>query len=89
MARPDFETEQGRTAYRAELRRVGWKLRWGGLAFIILGAIWVLLARDGGSELAQQTGVGAYVCLGVGWMLYLAAIFQRTRYHRRRMAEGL
>ncbi|QYF87893.1 hypothetical protein [Brevundimonas sp. PAMC22021] len=89
MSAPDLNSEQGRADYRRELRRTGWKFRWGGLALIVLGAIWVLLARDAGSPLAGQTIVGAYALLAAGWVCYLVAVFQRTRLHKRRMAEGL
>ena len=32
MTRPNLDTDEGRAAYRAELRRVGWPFRWGGMA---------------------------------------------------------
>lgn len=47
MARPNLETEAGRAAYRAELRRVGWRPRWAGLACIVVAAALVLFAREG------------------------------------------
>jgi hypothetical protein len=31
--------------------------------------------------------MAGYASLAVGWALMLAAIFLRTRFHRRRMAE--
>ena len=37
--KPDLNTEEGRAAYRRELRRVAWPIRWGGLGLIVLGAL--------------------------------------------------
>lgn len=89
MARPDFETEQGRAEYRRELRRVGWQFRAGGLVMIVVAALVVIGASRNLWGLNESLVTVGYVMLGLGWVLYLAAIFQRTRYHRRRMAEGL
>ena len=90
MTRPDLETETGRAAYRAELKRVAWPLRLGGLVLIVVAALLVLSAREGwvgtSGELATNAG---YILLGLGWALFIAAIFVRTRYHKRRLAEGL
>lgn len=84
MTGPDLDTEDGRAAYRAELRRVAWPIRWGGLALIVLAALWVMLDRDGASGLPLTI---AYGMLAAGWAMVVAAVFLRTRHHRRRMAE--
>ena len=42
MTRPNLDSDEGRAAYRAELRRVAWPLRWGGLALIVVAAGLVL-----------------------------------------------
>ena len=52
MSRPDLNTEEGRAAYRRELRRVAWPIRWGGLGLIVLAA-----ARP---EALYTQGVGAF-----------------------------
>ena len=44
MSRPDLNTEEGRAAYRRELRRVAWPIRWGGLGLIVLAAAVILAA---------------------------------------------
>jgi len=88
MTAPDLATEEGRAAYRAELKRVAWPLRLGGLVLIVGAAALILAAREGwigAFELATNAG---YVMLGLGWALFIAAIFVRTRYHKRRMAEA-
>ncbi len=41
--------------------------------------------RAGG--LAEVVQMAGYAALAAGWALMLTAIFVRTRYHRRRMAE--
>jgi hypothetical protein len=85
MARPDLDTPEGRAAYRSELRRVGWKLRLGGFVFIVVAAVILLtLGETNKSAVAVSYGM-----LAAGWVLVITAIFQRTRYHKRRMAEGL
>jgi hypothetical protein len=89
MARPDLESPEGRAAYRAELKRVGWKYRLGGFVLIVVAALLVVIARDGKFGLTEDAVTVAYGLLFAGWALVITAIFQRTRYHKRRMAEGL
>lgn len=85
MSAPDLETDEGRAAYRKELRRVAWPLRWGGLLLIVIAAAWVLFfGGAGGGGL-----VIAYAMLAIGWGMVLAAVFIRTRHHKRRLEEGL
>lgn len=89
MARPDLETPEGRSAYRSELKRVGWKLRLGGFVLIVVAALLVVFAQEGRFGLTQDAVKVAYGMLFAGWALVLTSIFQRTRHHKRRMAEGL
>ena len=89
MARPDLDTPEGRAAYRAELKRVGWKLRLGGFVLVVVAALVVTLSRDGKLGLTEDAVKVAYGLLFAGWALVITAIFQRTRHHKRRMAEGL
>jgi hypothetical protein len=86
MTKPDFSTDAGVAAYRAELRNVGRKPRLIGFALVVLGAIavWTAPQAGGAGETVQLAG---YAALAGGWMLMLAAIFMRTRHHRRRMRE--
>lgn len=89
MSRPDLETEEGRAAYRKELRRVAWPLRWGGLALIVAAALLLLAARNGTIGPMQGALNLSYIMLGVGWICVLAAIWMRTQHHKRRLSEGL
>ena len=89
MARPDLESPEGRAAYRAELKRVGWKYRLGGFVLIVVAALLVVIARDGKFGLTEDAVKVAYGMLFAGWALVITAIFQRTRHHKRRLAEGL
>lgn len=89
MARPDLETDAGKAAYRAELRRVGWKPRMAGLAVIVVAAALVMFAREGRFGLTENAVTVAYGLLAIGWVMVIYAVFQRTRHHKRRMAEGL
>jgi hypothetical protein len=73
VTRPDLSDDEAVARYRAELRVVGRNQRLAGFALVILGAVAVWAA--------------GYAALALGWALMLAAIFLRTRYHRRRMRE--
>ncbi len=87
MSRPDLSTDEGATAYRLELRTVARPWRLAGFVAVLVGALMVSLGAwvDGWPLLAVNVGYGV---LALGWALLLAAIFIRTRHHRRRMAEN-
>ncbi len=86
MTRPDMSDDAQVAQYRAELRMVGRNQRLAGFGLVVVGAIAVWAASFAGAAgpVVQWAG---YAGLAVGWALMLAAIFLRTRYHRRRMAE--
>lgn len=83
----DASTEEKVAAYRAELRTVGRTQRLAGFGLVLLGAVLVWAATRLGdlAGIVQMVGYGA---LAAGWALMLTAIFLRTRYHRRKMAEA-
>ena len=85
MARPDLTTPEGLTAYRAELRGVAKPMRLAAFSLVLLGALVVVSGvwLDTPGWLINA----GYVGLGIGWILMVAAVFMRTSYHRRRMAE--
>lgn len=89
MSAPDLETEDGRAAYRAELRGMARPYRLGGFVLILLGAGYVMATRMGWAPVQQTAMVVAYGAVAVGWALFITAIFLRTRHHKRRLAEGL
>jgi len=84
---PDLETEAGRAAYRAELRRVALPMRWAGLGLIVTAALVVVAVSRGWAGLPEGAIVIGYGMLAGGWALVIATVFLRTRHHRRRMAE--
>lgn len=86
MSTPDLSSDAAVAAYRAELRTVGRSQRLAGFALVVLGAIAVWAASMAGAAGPALQWAG-YAGLAVGWALMLAAIFLRTRYHRRRMRE--
>jgi uncharacterized membrane protein HdeD (DUF308 family) len=86
MSRPDLSSDEAVAAYKAEMRAVGRKQRFAGLICVVLGAILVWSVGQAGAAGPVVLWVG-YALLAFGWVLMLAAIFMRTRYHRRRMAE--
>jgi len=73
-------------AYRAELRAIGRTHRLAGFGLVLIGAVLVWAATQAGAfaNIVQMVG---YAALAAGWALMLAAIFLRSRYHRRRMRE--
>ena len=87
MTGPDLETEDGRAAYRKELRKVALPLRYTGLALIVLAAISVFGVSRGWLGLSEDAVVVGYGMLAAGWALVITSVFLRTRHHRRRMAE--
>ena len=89
MSLPDLESEDGRAAYRKELRNVGRPMRLGGLALILLAAVVVVVTSRGLLGIDPSLVVVGYAMLAAGWALYLAAVFIRTRHHKRRLMEGL
>ena len=57
-----------------------------GTAIVIVGAI-AVFASSRARDMGQAVQMGGYAALAAGWALMIAAIFLRTRYHRRRMRE--
>ena len=86
MTRPNLSDDEAVARYRAELRAVGRNQRLAGFALVILGAVavWGGTVAGPAGPTIQYAG---YAALAFGWALMLAAIFLRTRYHRRRMRE--
>ena len=86
MTRPNLSDDEAVARYRAELRAVGRNQRLAGFVLVILGAVavWGGTVAGPAGPTIQWAG---YASLAFGWALMLAAIFLRTRYHRRRMAE--
>ena len=87
MAPPDLNTDEGRAAYRKELRGVGRPLRAGGLAMVVGAALLILISRQG--TVGPWAVNVSYFMLAAGWAMVIAAIWRRTRHHKRRLAEGL
>ncbi|WP_396593421.1 hypothetical protein [Brevundimonas sp. R86498] len=84
---PDLDTEEGRAAYRAELRKVALPLRWTGLGLIVAAALLVVAVSRDWAGVPEGAVVVGYGMLAAGWVLVIATVFLRTRHHRRRMAE--
>jgi hypothetical protein len=87
MPAPDLSTDEGRAAYRKELRGVGRPLRAGGLAMVVGAAVLILISRQG--AVGEWAITVSYGMLAAGWAMVIAAIWMRTRHHKRRLAEGL
>ena len=86
---PDLSTREGLTIYRAELAGVAKPLRWGGLTLVLLGVILLFQTQSGWHSMADRMfGFAGIVLILGGWVLMIAGIVRRTRYHKQRM-KGL
>ena len=86
VSKPDLSTPEARDAYKRELRGVARPLRLVGLAFVVVAALIAILSRLGPAGLPAWIDIVFYSLLGIGWAILFTAIYQRTQYHRRRMA---
>jgi hypothetical protein len=83
--KPDLADPAHRKAYKKELRGVAVGWRFAGLALVGAGGAPLVYAQlRGVPEGVLQM---AWMALGAGWVLVVAGIVVRTRYHRARMAE--
>jgi hypothetical protein len=84
--RPDLSDPAARAAYKGELRGLarGWRL----LGFLLIlagvGAQFSLRAQDGGQP---WLWAASWAAIAAGWLIFIAVIVYRTRYHQARMAE--
>jgi hypothetical protein len=86
---PDLSTDEGRAAYRMELRRVGFWPYSLGMGLIIAGALTLLWMKFGSHAGPNpRLWTAAMGVLSVGWVLFVVALLMRNRYHRRRLAGG-
>ena len=86
MAPPDLSTPEARDAYKKELRTVGRPLRVTGLLIVVAGALLAIVSRFSALPLPPWIDTVTFATLGVGWAILFYVIYQRTQYHRRRMA---
>jgi hypothetical protein len=81
MARPNLTDPEALATYRRELRAYLRTWRVIGVAIIIGASLWLAFwNRD--SEVAWTAFIA-------GWIMLVAIIVLRTRYHRRRMSEPI
>ena len=84
--RPDLSDPAARAAYKLKLRALARGWRPPGFALILLGVAGQFWLRgqgvdEGGLWAASWTAIAA------GWVVFIAVIVYRTRYHKARMAE--
>jgi len=86
---PDLSNPAERKAYRRELMAYLRSTRLAGLAIVIAGLVMVFWPRISGrwvmvgSVPLQELG---WIVIVAGWVVLIAVIVMRTRYHRRRMS---
>lgn len=85
MSPLDFTTPEGRAAYRRELNQVARPLRLTGFALTALGVL-TGLSRFFIDPWPVSLRAVALICCVAGVALLLIGLYQRTRYHLRRMA---
>jgi len=85
MTRPDLNSAEGLSAYRTELREVAKPLRLGAFVLVLIGA--AVVVSGVWLDMPGWAIDAGYITLGLGWVALVAAVFMRTRHHRRRMAE--
>jgi hypothetical protein len=85
--KPDLADPAQRKAYKKELRGVAAGWRFAGLALVGAAAPVLIYAQYRG--LPEGALRIAWMALGAGWVLVVAAIVLRTRYHRARMRDEL
>jgi uncharacterized membrane protein len=86
---PDLTSKEARRAYRVELHGVAAGWRFIGLIVVCLGVIGVLWNNSQGRPVfTTAVGAGSFALLVTGWIILAVAIFKRSAYHRRRMADG-
>ena len=73
-------------AYRAELRRIAWPLRLGGLALILLGTCTLIASRSDNDATLRVLG---FVLLGLGWGLWGYVVWLRGRWAKAHPFTGL
>jgi hypothetical protein len=84
--RPDLADPAARAAYKAELRSLarGWRLL--GFVLILLGVAGQFYLRGEGIG-GGALWAASWTAIAAGWVIFIAVIIYRTRYHKARMAE--
>ena len=84
--RPDLSDPAARAAYRAELRSLarGWRML--GFVLILLGVAGQFYLRAKGIG-GGGAWAASWAAIAAGWLIFIAVIVHRTRYHKARMAE--
>lgn len=72
-------------AYKAELRRIAWPLRLGGLTLILLGACLLIASKSDNDATARTLGFGV---LGLGWGLWGYVVWLRSRWAKAHPFTG-
>jgi hypothetical protein len=84
--RPDLSDPAALAAYRSELRGLarGWRL----LGFVlILAGVAGLFALHWRGQAQPALWWASWAGVAGGWLIFIAVIVHRTRYHKARMAE--
>lgn len=83
--KPDLSNPVARAAYKSELRGLarGWRLL--GFALILAGVAAQFYLRTQGIA-GGPLWPASWTAIAAGWVIFIAVIVYRTRYHKARMA---
>jgi hypothetical protein len=85
---PDLSTDEGRAAWRAELRAVAFWPRILGVSLIFGSGLVIVWNRFFAHAPNRDAISASYVVLAVGWLLFAIALLIRSRYQRRRLSDS-
>ncbi|NIJ38648.1 tetrahydromethanopterin S-methyltransferase subunit E [Sphingopyxis panaciterrae] len=89
MAPPDLSDRQQYVAYRRELRGVARWSRLAGFVLVLIAFALFVWPQSGGPSMLGPlpTGTWGWIALILGWIIWIAVIVRRTRYHKARLAD--
>ncbi|WP_411340364.1 hypothetical protein V6U71_21745 [Sphingopyxis sp. J-6] len=90
MATPDLSDREQYIAYRRELRGVARWSRLAGFVLVVIAFALFVWPQSGGPWMLGplRTETWGWTALVGGWLIWIAVIVRRTRYHKARLAEA-
>ncbi|HWE45395.1 MAG TPA: hypothetical protein VG407_05150 [Caulobacteraceae bacterium] len=88
MSPPDLSTEEGRAAYKLEVRKAGFWPRQIGFGLVIAAVVALLWFKFGHAPVNPRAWTAVMGVMCAGWMLLIVAILMRSRYRRRLRGNG-
>jgi len=67
-------------AYLAEVRKIAWPLRVGGLVVVALGTLGILINGRSGLGLSTELGKSAVAMILIGWFCLIVSMMKRAAW---------